>query len=170
MNMNKYPKRQKGCYWGTDCGRVKFEPGVLFQEGSAEVHAPYLLEMKAKHPIMYWLWYRWWIPSLLQPDERKQLKCSLVYYRKYKFRPYWADFALYHPVQFLVYLLLVYTVTLIAKFCKKLFATPIQIVFGSSKIKTSKNGIDNILVENILVKKSSDVPSDVIVAKEQILW
>jgi hypothetical protein len=158
--MNKYPKRQKGCYWGTDCGRAEIEPGVLFQEGSAYMHAPYLLEMKAKHPIMYWLWYRWWIPSLLQPDEREQLKCSLVYYRRFKFRPYWADFALYHPVQFLVYLLLVHTIQSTSNICKKLFSTPVQIVFGSLKISAPKNGVDNILDENIFVEKSSNVPSD----------
>jgi len=144
--MKKYPKRNERCYYATDPGRENVEPGVLFREGSAMMHAKYLVEMEARHPIMYWCWYRWWISFLLQPNERKYLAGWMKYYRQYKFSPYWADFALYHPVQFLVFLFLfTYTMQPIIKVGMKLFLTAIQVIGGVLGFDFSKNSVDNWL-------------------------
>jgi hypothetical protein len=111
--MNKYPKRlvdeDDHLYYHD------IQPGYAFQCGCAHMHARYLIEMSRRHPIMYWVWYRWWIPSLLHEDERRLLDWKLRNCKQFEFRPYWADFALYHPVQFLVFLLLVKTGRTITK-------------------------------------------------------
>jgi hypothetical protein len=78
----------------------------LFDAGSAYLHGRYMIEMSFKHPIMYMLWYRWWVPSLLHEDERKHLRHWMDRSRKCDYRPYWAEFSMHHPIQFIVGLFL----------------------------------------------------------------
>ena len=138
MIPTKYPERtdNTGADW-TDT----FREGELFQVGSAKAHADYLIEMKAKHPIMYFLWFRWWIPSLLHDDERKQLDHYIKICRKHRHRSYWAEFAMYHPVQYLLYVL---TVLFFQGFIKYL-PTPVKVIsrlFQSKVIGTRTREID----------------------------
>ena len=106
----------------------------LFDAGSAYLHGKYMIEMSFKHPIMYLLWYRWWVPSLLHEDERKRLRQWMDRSRRYDYRPYWAEFSLYHPVQFLVGLFL----WRILQGIVKLATLPVKIIGGLFK-RTPKN-------------------------------
>jgi hypothetical protein len=124
--MNKYPKRPVD--ENDHIYHHNIQPGDAFRCGCARMHARYLTEMSRRHPVMYWGWYRWWIPSLLHEDEYKELDHWLKYYRNFEFRPYWADFALYHPVQFLVYLLLMKTMKFVAKTHIKFLTTVVKAV------------------------------------------
>ena len=78
----------------------------VFDVGGAFAHADYMIQMSFKHPILYFLWYRWWAPSLLHESERKHLSFCIHDIRVYDYRPYWAEFSLYHPLQFILFLFL----------------------------------------------------------------
>jgi hypothetical protein len=122
--MNKYPKRpvdendNPNIFSGEE-----WYAGYLFRCGCAHKHARYLIEMSRRHPVMYWIWYRWWIPSLLHEDEHEKLDHAMKYCKKFEFRSYWADFALYHPVQFLVFLLLAKTWRAMTKSGRRIWET-----------------------------------------------
>ena len=113
----KYPPRPKRTYApleNEDDGyryedMARYSTGnvrQLFNAGSAYAHALYMVQMSFKHPILYFLWYRWWIPSLLHDSERKHVSLCVREFRKGEYRPYWAEFSLYHPFQFILWLFL----------------------------------------------------------------
>jgi len=93
-----------------------------------ERHAmSYLKAMSFKHPIMYILFYRWWIPMLLSPQEREYLNGKYQeYYEDHLYfeRPYWVEFSSHHPVQFF----LLYLVWLTCLGFVKLLTAPVKIV------------------------------------------
>ena len=141
MAPKKHQKRTDGGSWQNDIG--DYHSGAirrLFNAGSAYAHGRYMIEMSFKHPIMYILWFRWWIPYLLHKDERKMLREAIEFSRKYEYRPYWAEFALHHPVLFLVYLLFQTFI--------KFLSTPIKIIGGVFKCTTIKENADNPLIKN----------------------
>ena len=94
-----------------------------FYDGNGAEHAHYLIEMSFKRPIMYLLFYRWWVPGLLSAVERKRLE-------QYDFsmlrRSYWAEFSLYHPVQFMLLLFAHRAFQFCVKFLIKPLAAPVQ--------------------------------------------
>jgi hypothetical protein len=163
--MNKYPKRPVDKYDDLECGQWSYydDPviGRRFRCGSASAHAQYLIEMSRQHPIMYWIWYRWWLPLLLHEDEYVYLSGYVKRFVREKYRPYWADFALYHPIQFVVFLFLRYAFHAIKKFMSFL----IKIV-GSRLVKlrtAAKEDVNEVLINDEFVEKKSDVPSDDVV-------
>ena len=146
--MNNYPKRPADEYDNPNSDMSSsWNEGHKFRCGSAYAHAGYLIEMSRRHPIMYWLWYRWWIPSLLHEDERKKLVQRIESRLRVDYRPYWADFALYHPIQFLMYLLLRWHVKQMTKLYVKLLSTAIQVVrvMISKRIHKSINSKADVL-------------------------
>jgi len=147
--MNKYPKRPVDEHDNPhdDISAGEYSAGHKFRCGSAFRHVKYLIEMSRRHPIMYWIWYRWWIPSLLHADERKKLDNFTL---EHEFRPYWADFALYHPVQFLVFLFLR---QVFQAFVKPL--TSFVKIVGTHrlwKFHVAKDGTDDMLIKDKLVE------------------
>ena len=143
--MDKYSKRPVD-EWDNpndDVGMSShWNQGHKFRCGSAIQHMRYLAEMSRRHPIMYWLWFRWWIPTLLHEDERKRLNDFCI---DHEFRPYWADFALYRPVQFLVFLFLRRCVQTFAKIYVKLLSAPIKAISRILKVYPSrKDNTDNV--------------------------
>ena len=170
--MNKYLKRPADEHDNpNDDGLAIYNAGCKFRCGSAYEHAGYLIEMSRRHPIMYWIWYRWWVPLLLHKDERQRLDGHVESRQRFGFRPYWADFALYHPVQFLVFLLLRSPCLWILNQPVVVSLTaPIKIIGRVLKLCPSKNSIDNIPVEHVFVEEDSNVPSDAIIIKRQPLW
>lgn len=121
----KHQKRPEGTT-GADLtrGREKHHTGEYFNNGAACAYARYMIEMSFKHPIMYLLFFHWWIPSLLHKDEydgldprwRPGIKTWVKQLRKTDYKPYWAEFSLYHPIQFLVFLLAIRIFQGIVKF------------------------------------------------------
>jgi len=150
--MNKYPKRPVDPDYMpyNDSGNSRDRGGYLLRMGVALMHARYMIEMSRKHPVMYWLWYRWWIPSLLHEDERKRLDSWLKSLLEFEYNPYWADFSMYHPVQFLVFLLLRNS----CQFFVKYLTTPIEVIGRLSRTKNtvSSKETDNFLVKDELVE------------------
>jgi len=145
--MNKYPKRPEDVDYMpyNDSGNSQYRGGRLFRMGVAIMHAQYMIEMSRKHPIMYWLWYRWWVPSLLHEDERKRLDSWQKVLLEFKYNPYWADFSMYHPVQFLVFLLLRNA----CKFFVNSLTTPIKII---GRLSWTKNTVLSKEINNLRVK------------------
>ncbi len=76
----------------------------LFDHVVAYQHAKYLVDMSFRYPILYLLWFRWWVPSLLREPERKREIRERRLHRARYCLPYWAEFSLYHPILFLVWL------------------------------------------------------------------
>jgi len=136
--------------------------GKLFQNGSAYAHVRYMIEMSRRHPVLYWIWYRWWIPSLLHEDERKRLDHWRTLCLKYEFRPYWADFALYHPVQFLMFLLLWRTlrIKLIIEFPVKLFTIAIKKIGRIGRDRCTKDSTDYMRTKDKLVIQDGNMSSN----------
>jgi len=83
------------------------KPLGYFSDGNGAEHAHYLYDLCFRHPIMYYLFYRWWVPSLLVPEERARFD-EILYHMwriQWIYTPHWAEFAKYHPVQFMLLLL-----------------------------------------------------------------
>jgi hypothetical protein len=122
----KYPKRPNFAP-NRDADRFYYHKGyrsMVFHCGSAYAHAHYLIKMSFRHPIMYFLWYRWWIPFLLQEDERNVLPQHIKTLRKEDYGPYWSEFSIHHPVQYLLFLLFI----LCFQFLIQLLTTPVKII------------------------------------------
>jgi len=161
MIPSKYPKRtdHNTADWTTH-----WRDGELFQVGSARAHADYLIEMKARSPVMYFLWYRWWIPSLLHEEERVQLEDYLNCCRRIRHRSYWAAFSLHHPVLFLLYFLFIFFFQITVKF----LTAPIKVIgrFFKSQWTSSKSGealysregVDNTLAEDKFIEQDGNMP------------
>jgi hypothetical protein len=98
--------------------------GEIFWKGSSYAHAAYLVDMRLKHPILYFLWYRWWVMWLLHEDELRSLTEHMQYIHQKKYNPTWVYFSGEHPVLFLFYLLFHFTFQTMVKF----FSTPRKIV------------------------------------------
>ena len=86
----------------------------------------YSLEMSFRHPILYFLFYRWWVRLGCPPKYRPLLIGEYYYQRTYRYRTYWTEFSLYHPVQ---YMLLLFVVT-VFKFLIKCLTAPIKAVYS----------------------------------------
>jgi len=104
---------------------------TLFDMGSAYLHAYYMVEISFRHPVMYFLFYRWWIPFFLHKEEQKKVDKFIRYIRSVYFRPYWAEFALYHPVQYCLF----WIVLSLFEFIIKLFAVPVKIIKRGEKVE-----------------------------------
>jgi hypothetical protein len=126
MIPTKYPKRPEGSSDRTHsedyADDLNGDVRKVFDKGSAYKHAQYMVEMSFRHPIMYVLWYMWAIPLLLDEDEKPFLHKWIKYHRTRAFRPYWAEFALYHPVLFCLY----WIGGIFFQFLIKLLTTPKQ--------------------------------------------
>lgn len=98
---------------------------ISFQDGSGACHAYYLREMSYKHPVLYYLFYRWWVPMLLTPDER------MVFDERKSDeweRPYWAEFSLHHPVQFMLLIVVCRAFQFFSKGGIKLLTAPVKLI------------------------------------------
>jgi len=152
MIPTKYLKSDKarngwGCYHSHDDGEA-------FRHGSAKLHADYLTEMKARHPIMYFCWYRWWIPTLLHEDERKDLDHYMHVCRQYRHRPFWAEFSMFHPVQYLLFFLS----ALLFQSAIKCLTAPIKVFKRVFPPPVTEDGLKNVLLNQELVEQNSNVP------------
>ena len=148
--MKKYAKRTD--HQGADLSRGSTEGQTrrMFEAGTARMHAKYMIEMSFRYPIMYLLWYRWWIPSLLHEDERKRLSEWIDYSRKYEYRPYWAEFSAHHPILFVWVLFILIVV--------KFLSAPIKIIGRCFKCRSVKNSSEDIEVENVFIEQNRDMP------------
>ena len=102
----------------------------MFDLGSSFMHAYYLVEMSFRHPIMYFLFYRWWIPLFLLEEQKENFGERIKHIRSTYFRPYWAEFSLRHPVQYCLF----WIVFFLFEFIVKLFTAPIKIIKRFEKI------------------------------------
>ena len=144
MIPTKYPKsnHNEGHYG------MEWKAGEQFSTGDAWRHACYLVEMKASHPIMYFLWFRWWIPTLLHEDEREKLDHYVKVCSQTTYRSFWAEFSMHHPVQFLLYYLAVFLFQRLIKF----LTAPVKMINRTVKPQSTKNGFGDVLIEDKLVK------------------
>ena len=59
-----------------------FQSGIyireMFDSGIAIVHAHYMVEMSFRHPVMYFLFYRWWVLWFLHENQRKYIGAPLI--------------------------------------------------------------------------------------------
>ena len=110
--------------------------GHVFREGSGVGHACYLTEMSFKHPIMYFCFYRWWIPTLLTPNERRAFDELYQWRHRDFYRPYWAEFSSHHPVQFL----LLFIVFVLFQSFIKLLTAPVKAVHRVFKVQGPTGG------------------------------
>jgi len=131
MRPKKYPEFH--CWHGDE--RACFCNGIglrdMFESGGARVHAQYMYEMSIRHPVMYFLFYRWWLFMFLHEDQKNNIAECIKYIRDNHSRPYWAEFALYHPVLYCLF----WFIISIFEFVVKLFTSPIKIIKRSEKIE-----------------------------------
>lgn len=118
---NMFPTKSKDNIYSELYGRGK----GYGREAATEIYK-YMFEMSQKHPIMYLLWYRWWLPTLLTDWSREYIAEAgedLQY--NYNYPVWWTGFAMYHPLQFVVlYLLFVF----VFQPCKKSLSRFIKVV------------------------------------------
>ena len=132
--------------------KYDFRKCCMFNEGYITLHARYLIEMSFKHPIMYVLWYRWWIVSLIHKDDRTGFELRLKTYRSY-YRPYWAEFSSHHPIQYVIFLLLH---LLVLQTAVKLLTSLVKIVsrfLEQCVCCFTKKTLDQTAVDNEFVEK-----------------
>ena len=102
-----------------------------FAEGQNEIYgrlqcyyyAEYLWEFRAKHPIMYYLWYRWWFMQFVPSREVPYVKDHMRTY-KGKHNTVYATLEMYHPVLFFKWLFL----CLLFQFVVKFFTAPVKVI------------------------------------------
>jgi len=74
-------------------------------------YAKYMVDFSIRHPIMYFLFYRWWLFYSMRGESREQLTKWIKHWRTCyphvgHFRmSFWAAFALYHPVLVLLWIM-----------------------------------------------------------------
>jgi hypothetical protein len=159
--MNKYPKRPVNEYDRSHDSELAYlevhGDGRRFVYGSAAAHAKYLIEMSRRHPIMYWCWYRHWMLSLLHEEEHKKIDQCMKKYLDYDYRPFWADFALYHPIQFLVFLF----VRNIFQLMKKFTSFLVNVVRNRFvKFFTAKDVLDDALIDDKTRQRESQCATE----------
>jgi len=90
---------------------------------SDEMYVIYMLDFKVRHPIMWLLWYRWWLlyslPKELRQERMAQLRYCCLTHR------FGMEFAIQHPILSLVWML-IYP---IFKLVVKLFTAPVKAIF-----------------------------------------
>ena len=111
--------------------------------GMTHTLAKQMLTLWYSHPIIYLLWYRWWIPSLLHEDDRENLIYILG--GDQITAPYWVEFSKFHPVQFVAILLLIIRPYQIVVKC---FTTIVKKVNRIFKHLSTKNGTSNPPIDN----------------------
>ena len=107
-------------------------------------------EMRVRHPIAYYLWYKWWLPTLLTKEERERLPHA--WNESHVVSEYWTQFALYHPFSYLVVLLFQVVI--------KHVTTQVKLVGSFFKPPLPKDRIDDVLFEEKFVEQKSNMPSD----------
>lgn len=122
-------------------------------------YAAYISAFRLRHPIMYFLWYRWWLFRFTSPELRQHLAESTHDWKRpfYCFtgpRNYWAAFAMYHPVVFLVRLLWLTCY----QFFVQLFSAPVESVCPW-KGQVAASG-DVVCVEDEFAQKGDNVPPE----------
>ena len=79
----------------------------LFVHGRDWSYSRVIAEFRLRNPIMYFLWYRWWfyfsVPKELRGIVFRLSNVSKTYRTH---APYWVAFMQYHPVLFLIWLVL----------------------------------------------------------------
>ena len=86
-------------------------------------YAEYMVDFRLRHPILYYLGYRWWLMRTIPPESRQLVKIVLRVYGGREAQT-WAVFAKYHPVMYLFGLLLLF----IFQPLVKLFTAPVKII------------------------------------------
>ena len=130
MRPTKYPE----FHYFVDVEEPNYRCGIyireMFDSGIAIVHADYMVEMSFRHPVMYFLFYRWWILMFLHENQRKYIGKYIKRIRS-KRLPYWAEFSLYHPIQYCLF----WIVISLFEFVVKLFTAPIKIIKRAKKVE-----------------------------------
>ena len=130
-------------------------PGDLYSITRDNYFAEYMGEMRFRHPIMYYLWYRWWLMRLVPPKCVPYVKKSMCERNiNGRYRVYWAAFALHHPVLFFLWTVF----RVVFQFVVKLFTLPIKVVLAL-KSQIVVIGFDNTRAKDELAQKGEDVPS-----------
>ena len=147
MNLVKYPKSPETTYASGKTNRDYFD------QGYPGVHAKYLVEMSFKHPVMYFMFYRWFIPLTLHKNDRQGLTEMVRHYRKYDYLPFWAEFSQYHPVLGMLYLIFQGFICILTR--------PVQQTVGiAGQTEGQRIGNGVAFTYDKLAQKNSDMPSD----------
>jgi len=112
-------------------------------QGGVGAHLFFMRDMLFRHPVMYFLFYRWWLlrslpdQGILLPgcdDTTGTIKQYFDYYKNttkdppsvydyYQSLPIWARFAIYHPI----FVLLWIAFRTVCKFLEQFLTAPVQI-------------------------------------------
>jgi hypothetical protein len=122
--------------------------------------AKYMVELKLRHPVMYCLFYRWWIPSLLPKNARKLLPYAIHATQQINFLPFWAEFAKYHPVLF--------AFVFFFQFVVQFLTTPIKTItvgltgkeYSAPAMTVVAEGLYDFRVDYELTHQDSNVPAN----------
>ena len=129
----------------TPGGRIYEPVNEMFD--AIHIGPDYMIEMSFRHPIMYFLWYRWWIPTLMSEEYRKDFP-TYMKNRREIYVSYWAGFAQYHPVLFLWYALPV----LFFQGTIKFFSASIKVIGRFFKSPITKERFDDVLIDEKFVE------------------
>jgi hypothetical protein len=79
----------------------------MFNRTDDYCYIEYMCDFRSRHPILFWLFYRWWFLLSVDKNLRQYLVKEMKLRRSPEFS--WHVYAIYHPVLFLLWLAL-YTV------------------------------------------------------------
>ena len=79
----------------------------MFNRTDDYCYIEYMCDFRYRHPVMFWLFYRWWFLLSVEKPLRPYLIKEMKARRSPKFP--WHVYAIYHPVLFLMWLAM-YTV------------------------------------------------------------
>jgi len=115
--------------------------------------ADFMVKMSVKHPVAFYLWYRWWIPLLVSVEERKKIPREFCLRSSSEYGgAYWRDFALCHP--FLVLWVLLFQSVI------QYLTTSVKMLVWRVKSPVAKDTFNDILLDEKFVKQDSDVPQN----------
>ena len=133
---------------------------LLDREGET-VYAHYLVDFQIRNPVMWYLFYRWWfffsapkafrqyLPQVIRAQRiGRRLACL--------YTPYWVPFAKYHPVLFLIWLVLYSLFQLLVK----ALTAPIEMCYAARTVSSAPS--EDIVVTDLndeLVIERSEVPT-----------
>ena len=88
-------------------GLPGLDAACAFLEQSHNIkYMRYMAEFSIRHPILYILWYKWWLMYSMPKEMRKHLPTVLRCERRRLRHPLWAEFAMHNPLLFLLWLIM----------------------------------------------------------------
>jgi len=124
----------------------------LFGKMRENRYVSYMIEFRAKNPIMYAVFYRWWLvrgaPKPIQEHIPRIVRVGGAYASR------WPDFAMHHPVLFFLWLILFASF----QFFVKLLTAPIQTIFSYFWVKRGSTDVmSDAKVDHEFVNKCGNV-------------